>query len=51
MVLHIDSDASYLVAPKARSRVTGYFQMGNHPNNKTKSTLNCAIHVECTNAV
>ena len=47
MVLHIDSDAAYLVAPKARSRVAGYFQMGNHPNNKTKTTLNGAIHVEC----
>lgn len=25
MLLHIDSDAAYLVLPKARSRVAGYF--------------------------
>ena len=25
MQLHIDSDAAYLVAPKAKSRVAGYF--------------------------
>ena len=47
MVLHVDSDAAYLIAPKARSRVAGYFRMGNQQNNKTKSTLNGAIHVEC----
>ena len=47
MVLHIDSDAAYLVAPKARSRVAGYFHLSNHPNNKSKNTLNGAVHVEC----
>ena len=29
MVLHIDSDAAYLVAPQARSRAAGYFYLGN----------------------
>ena len=47
MVLHIDSDAAYLVAPKARSRVAGYFYLSNHSANKDKPKLNGAIHVEC----
>ena len=29
MQLHIDSDAAYLVAPKARSRAGGYHYLGN----------------------
>ena len=33
MVLHVDSDAAYLVAPRARSRVAGYFYMGNRQTN------------------
>ena len=44
MQLHIDSDAAYLVAPKAKSRVAGYCYLS------TKSgqpTLNAPIHVEC----
>ena len=47
MVLHVDSDAAYLVAPKARSRVAGYFHLANHPTNKNKPKLNGAVHVEC----
>ena len=47
MVLHINSDAAYLVAPKAQSRVAGYFQMSNHPNKTKRSKLNGAILVEC----
>ena len=27
MLLNIDSDAAYLVLPKARSRVAGYFRL------------------------
>ena len=30
MKLQIDSDAAYLVAPKARSRIAGYFSLGPH---------------------
>ena len=30
MILTIDSDAAYLVAPKARSRAAGYFYLGNN---------------------
>ena len=44
MKLHIDSDAAYLVAPKARSRVAGYFQLTDHPPTKLH---NGAILVEC----
>ena len=47
MVLHIDSDAAYLVAPKARSRVAGYFHLADHPSKTKQPTLNAAIHVEC----
>ena len=32
MILHIDSDAAYLVAPKDHSRVAGYFNLSNPPN-------------------
>ena len=47
MVLHIDSDAAYLVAPKARSRVAGYFHFAEHPSKTKLPSLNAAIHVEC----
>ena len=32
MVLFIDSDAAYLVEPRARSRVAGYFQLNSLPH-------------------
>ena len=42
MVLHCDSDASYLVMPKARSRYAGFFYF------KTDNEqLNAPIHIEC----
>ena len=47
MVLHVDSDAAYLVAPKARSRVAGYFHLSDHPNITKHPKLNGAILVEC----
>ena len=31
MKLWIDSDAAYLVAPKAKSRVTGYYYLSDQP--------------------
>ena len=31
MVLHVDSDAAYLVLPNARSRYAGHFYLSNHP--------------------
>ena len=36
MVLHIESDASYLTAPKARSRAGGYFYLSNQTTDATK---------------
>ena len=45
MQLHIQSDAAYLVAPKAKSRVAGYFYLGNTSNTPP---INAPIHVECT---
>jgi len=47
MILHIDSDAAYLVAPKARSRVAGYFHLSDHPSVTKHPKLNGAILVEC----
>ena len=46
MVLHIDSDAAYLVLPKARSRVAGYFQL-NNKQSSNKFFCNGAILIEC----
>ena len=50
MQLYIDSDAAYLVAPKAKSRIAGYFYLSDnfhpttmHPN----PTLNAPVHIEC----
>ena len=48
MILRIDSDAAYLVAPKAKSRIAGFFQCSNKnlPTNSTTS-INGPVHVEC----
>ncbi len=45
MILNIDSDAAYLVAPQAKSRIAGYYHLAHHPT-KTQ-TINGAILVEC----
>ena len=47
MILNIDSDAVYLVAPKPGSRVAGYFYLSSKPTNTATPILNGAIHVEC----
>ena len=47
MVLHVDSDAAYLVAPNARSRIAGYFHLSDHPNITKHPKLNGAVLVEC----
>jgi hypothetical protein len=44
MVLRVHSDASYLSAPKARSRAGGYFFLAS--KSPTDTTINGAIHVE-----
>ena len=48
MILHIDSDAAYLVMPGAKSRISGYFQLGNHDGCYSfPNGVNGAILVEC----
>ena len=47
MVLNIDSNAAYLIAPKARSRVAGYYHLTGDPSITQHPKLNGAIHVEC----
>ena len=48
MILNVHSDASYLSAPKARSRAGGYFFLGSLPRDGDPIKLNGAIHVTCT---
>ena len=45
MQLHVDTDAAYLVLPKARSRIAGYFRLLS--NDTTKYDHNGAILIEC----
>ena len=47
LVLHIDSNVAYLLAPKAQSQVAGYFHLSNHPNVTKRPKLNRVILVEC----
>ena len=49
MVLHVDSDTAYLVLPKARSRIAGYFYLSKEClNTITKSPIiNGSVLVEC----
>ena len=49
MILTIESDTAYLVAPKTRSRVAGYYHFSTEyskdfPN---KTLHNGPIHIEC----
>ena len=55
MIIWIESDASYLTAPKARSRAAGYFYLSDKPTNPDEPpgpndpppTPNGAVHVLC----
>ena len=50
MILHGSSDVAYLVLPKARSRMAGYFYLSNKPAPppiKPTPKVNGAVHVEC----
>jgi len=48
MILYIDSDAAYLVAEKAKSRISGYYYLSNKDDSKIPTPpLNGALHVEC----
>ena len=47
MCLHVDSDAAYLVLPKARSRLAGYYFLSNHPDFVRTVRPNGPILTEC----
>ena len=47
MQLMIDSDAVYLVLPKSRSRIAGYFRLANVPTSQYKYKDNGIILIEC----
>ena len=48
MILNVDSNIAYLVAPQAKSRIAGYFQLNieTYPSNPL-TPLNGTILVEC----
>ena len=47
MQLAIDSDAAYLVAPKARSRIAGFYYFKHNPNGNIQSPSSHPVLVEC----
>ena len=47
MQLHIDSDASYLVESRARSRVAGFYYFKHTPTNQIQTPMNHPLLVEC----
>ena len=47
MILHIDSDAAYLVLPEAKSRIAGFYQLTNTARPNTPSFTNGPLLVEC----
>ena len=52
MILHVDSDAAYLVLPNAKSRIGGYFYLSSTPptnvNSNPKPMKNAPILIECS---
>ena len=47
MVLHIESEAAYLVMPKAHIRIAGYCHISNHLQYTNTPTLNGPLLIEC----
>ena len=47
MHLHVDSDAAYLIAPKAKSRVAGFYYFKNKTNGQPLNFPNHPVLVEC----
>ena len=49
MMLHIDSDAAYLILPGAKSRVAEFFHLSNasETQHTPSPLLNDTIHIEC----
>ena len=49
MILHVNSDAAYLVQPEAHSRLAGYYIFSNHPPPVPiilKQAINAPIQIE-----
>ena len=46
-ILHIHTDASFLLEPKAKSQAGGYFYLSDFPADPTKAMHNSPIHVLC----
>ena len=46
ITLIVDLDAAWLVLPKSRSRIAGYFRSADNPDNKQLYTDNGAILIE-----
>ena len=40
LILNVDSDAEYLVAPKAKSRISGHFNLSDHLDRTQTPNLN-----------
>ena len=49
MILQMESDAAYLVLPKARSRAAAYFMLGNDPATHPAPMSNAPVHIMCNN--
>ena len=49
MILNIDSDASYIAAPKSRSRVADYFYLSSKPTTIDTPPLNGASYIYSEN--
>ena len=47
MCLHVDSDAAYLVLPRARSRLAGHYYLSDDPQNARTPAPNGPILTEC----
>ena len=47
MVLHVDSDAAYLVMQEALSRIAGYYHLSDKPPTVGKIPLNGPVLIEC----
>ena len=47
MILHVDSDAAYLVLPEAKSRIAGFYWLSSIPHPQQQPPLNAGVLVEC----
>ena len=47
MQLHVDTDAAYLIAPKAKSRIASYYHFPKRQISTTQQLPNGAVLVEC----